>query len=139
MGTVSGSGTFWVIQSKDWDADIPAGGHLDVPFIVFHSRDVRPSVINLSLNGEEVCGGGEVCYNGYVPGPSCDGDYNVESDTGAIVNVEVDIEVTEVRSGRREGYCLIFSQLTWFQTFYIGDFELSLGAFYCITLYKISL
>ena len=95
---MTGSGTFWVIQSKDWDADIPAGGHLDVPFIVFHGQDVRPSVINLSLNGEEVCGGGEVCYNGYVPGPSCEGDYTVESDTGAMLTVDVDIEVTEVRS-----------------------------------------
>ena len=95
---MTGSGTFWVIQSKDWDAEIPAGGHLDVPFIAFYSGDARPGVINLDLNGEEVCGGGDICYNGWVPGPSCEGDYTVESDTGAMMMVDVDIRVSEVIS-----------------------------------------
>ena len=51
----------------------------------------------MSPPGEEVCGGGSVCHQGWEPGASCEGDYMVEEEGGGSLQIRVDISVPEVR------------------------------------------
>ena len=63
-GTVTGSGSVWTISSKDWDSSIPAGGQLELNFIVLHSGaadQTPPTVLRVQLNDDMLCGGGDVC------------------------------------------------------------------------------
>ena len=51
----------------------------------------------MSPPGEDVCGGGSVCHQGWEPGASCEGDYTVEEEGGGSLQIRVDISVPEVR------------------------------------------
>jgi len=99
-GSVTGSGSVWTISSKDWDSSIPAGGQLEVNFIVLHSQSSQPSVIRVQLNDDMVCGGGDVCYEDPPPGPDhCDGDYIVEDEVqGQSMKILVNIVPQETVS-----------------------------------------
>lgn len=66
MAEASGAGPQWRLTSRSWDNNIPAGGHLDLKFLVDYSA-ARPSVLTLTFNERELCNGGTICVS---PTPS---------------------------------------------------------------------
>ena len=90
MANVTGADTKWSLHSRDWDQNIPAGGHLDLKFLVDYSS-ARPSVLTVTFNGESLCSGGQVCA-----APDCSNNYQVESDNGQWQQILVKILPTQV-------------------------------------------
>merc|ERR1711874_944013 len=60
MAEASGAGPQWRLTSRSWDNNIPAGGHLDLKFLVDYSG-ARPSVLTVTFNERELCSGGSLC------------------------------------------------------------------------------
>ena len=92
MADVTGSGTKWTLNSRDWDETIPAGGYLDLKFLVDYSS-ARPSVLSVTYNEVELCSGGTVCA-----APDCDNNYQVEADHGQWQQILVTINPQQVPS-----------------------------------------
>ena len=76
MAEVAGEDTKWSLTSRGWDQTIPAGGFLDLKFLVDYSS-AQPSVLKVTFNEAELCSGGTVCA-----APDCSNNYQVEADHG---------------------------------------------------------
>ena len=92
MAEVTGGNTRWTLASRDWDQTIPAGGHLDLKFLVDYSS-ARPSVLSVTFNEAELCSGGTVCA-----APDCSNNYQVEADNGQWQQILVIINPLQVCS-----------------------------------------
>ena len=93
MAEVAGEATKWSLTSRDWDQTIPAGGFLDLKFLVDYSSAL-PSVLKVTFNEAELCSGGTVCA-----APDCSNNYQVEADHGQWQQILLTINPQQVSRG----------------------------------------
>jgi len=79
LGDVSGSGTSWIIGSKDFDQSLPGGAVFELRFKVSFSGPV-PDVVSVLWNEEAIC-------QGETPSEDCSNAYSVESMGDGSVNI----------------------------------------------------
>ena len=92
MADVTGSGTKWTLTSREWDETIPAGGFLELKFLVDYSS-AQPSVLSVTFNEVSLCSGGAVCA-----APDCSNNYQVEADHGQWQQILVTINPHQVHT-----------------------------------------
>jgi len=109
LGEVSGSGSRWIIGSKDFDQSLPAGAVFELRFKVSFSG-AMPDVISVVWNGAALCNGdsppSEDCSDAYsVEGEDDDGSLHIllpitpdQNIVGWEVLISFDMSITGIES-----------------------------------------
>lgn len=57
LASVSGSGKTWMLTSKSWDGNLPAGVTFELTVNIVHGSSGEPRLADVELNSESICSG----------------------------------------------------------------------------------